>query len=572
MNHFKFSFRPKLLDTLDGYDRTRLAKDVAAGLTVSLVALPLAMAFAIASGVKPAAGIFTAIIAGFLVSALGGSRVQIGGPAGAFIVVILGIIDKYGLPNLLISTVFAGVLLFAMGVLKLGSLVRYVPVPIVIGFTNGIATLIALSQMKDFLGLKIEKMPIDFFAQVMAIASHLHQTSWIAVVTALISLAILFLWPKMYRSGIGLPKKYRLPRRKLNPSALYALGRIIPGTIVVLVLATCAVGIFNLPLETIGSRFGGIPQELPEFTLPSFSWESVKQLLPPTLTIALLGAIESLMCARVADNITGDRHDPNQELMAQGIANFLVPFFGGLPATGTIARTVTNIRAGATSPIAGMVHAVMLLVIVLVAAPLAKNIPLASLAAILLFVAFNMGEWHEFVRLKQFTMNYRILMVGTFLLTVIVDLPTAVEVGLVLACVFFIYRISSLTHIEPVAASALGHPLPEGVAAYSIFGSLFFGAVGKLEALIDPRALPSKAMILEMHQLINLDTTGLDALDTVRKTLRKHGSELVLCGLNPQPLSLIERTGFLTRLGAQNCVPGLPEALARVNLIEDKVE
>ena len=559
MKPFRFSFRPSLLKDLRGYDVPAFFRDLSAGLTVGIVALPLAMAFAIASGVKPEAGIFTAIIGGFLISALGGSRIQIGGPAGAFIVIIYGIVEKYGVANLLIATIFAGMMLCAMGLFRLGSLIRYIPVPIVIGFTNGIAVLIALSQMKDFFGLQIEKMPGDFFAQIQTLSANAHSFNPASIAIALVSLLLIFSWPKLWQAksgmsdGVGNKQDNRL-RRVL---------RALPGTILVLVLATLAVSLFDLQVDTIGSRFGGIPQGLPSFALPQFTWELVKQLFPPALTIALLGAIESLLCARVADNITGDRHDPNQELMAQGFANFITPFFGGIPATGTIARTVTNIRAGAVSPIAGILHALTLLVIVLVAAPLANNIPLAALAAILLYVAYNMGEWHEFARLRHFSMNYRILMLATFLLTVIVDLTVAVQVGLVLACVFFIYRISSLTRIELIPSDRLSTPLPHGVLAYSIFGSLFFGAVDKLEGLIDTEAIPEQALILELHQLINLDATGLDALETIRKTLQKKGSQLILCGANRQPLDLMRRSGFLERLGTQNCLDNLPDALAR---------
>lgn len=550
-------FRPRLIDALQGYDRIRFAQDVSAGLTVGVVALPLAMAFAIASGAKPEAGIITAIIGGFLISALGGSRVQIGGPAGAFIVVVYGIIEKYGLANLLICTIFAGMLLFAMGLFRLGSLIRYIPVPIVIGFTNGIAVLIALSQMKDFFGLDIARMPGDFFAQIRMLATHAHTVSFATLAVAGASLAVMFAWPALFRvkPGEDVSRQARLVR----------VLRRVPAPIVVLAAGTLAVSLFQLPVETIGSRFGGVPQTLPAFSLPQFSWELVKQLLAPTVTIALLCAIESLLCARVADNLTGDRHDPNQELMAQGVANFVTPFFGGIPATGTIARTVTNIRTGASSPIAGIVHALALVAIVLIAAPLAKNVPLAALAAILLHVAFNMGEWHEFMRLVHFSLNYRILVLATFLLTVIIDLTAAVEVGLVLACIFFIYRVSSLTRIEPVAAVQLPAQPAPGVAVYAIFGSLFFGTVGKLESLTDPKNLPNKALVLELHQLINLDTTGLDTLETVHRALLRHGSQLIVCGANAQPRSLMQRTGFLARLGAENCVDTLEQAVARAN-------
>ncbi|GIZ52153.1 SulP family inorganic anion transporter [Noviherbaspirillum aridicola] len=548
-------FRPMLFDALRGYDRTRFAADLGAGLTVGIVALPLAMAFAIASGAKPEAGLFTAIIAGFLVSVLGGTRVQIAGPAGAFIVIVYGIIERYGFANLLISTICAGVLLFALGLFRLGSLIRLIPVPIVIGFTNGIAVLIALSQVKDFFGLRIDRLPGDFFAQMHVLGQAAHTVNPAALAVGLASLLVLFGWPQLFRSDrdpAALPRALRWMR-------------VLPGPIVVLVLATLAAGLLDLPVDTIASRFGSIPQGLPDFRLPEFSWQLVKQLVAPTLTIALLGAIESLLCARVADKLARQRHDPNQELMAQGVANVVAPFFGGLPATGTIARTVTNIRSGASSPVAGMVHAGTLLAIVLAAAPLAGGIPLAALAAILLHVAYNMGEWHEFRRLLRFSVNYRILVLATFALTIVFDLSVAVEVGLVLACLFFIYRISSLTRIEPLDAAALPLPPAPGVAVYSLFGSLFFGAVGKLEALAEPERLPHRALVLRLDQLINMDTTGLEALDDLRHALAARGSRLVLCGVGGQPLSLMQRTGFLDRLGTENRADDLAQALALAN-------
>lgn len=560
MKRFEFRFRPRLVDSLQDYDRSRFFKDVNAGITVGVVALPLAMAFAIASGVRPEAGIFTAIIAGFLISSLGGSRVQIGGPAGAFIIVIYGIVEAYGLGGLLVSTILAGLLLFAMGLFRLGFLIRYIPVPVVIGFTNGIALLIALSQISDFFGFDIERMPSDFFAQIYVLAQHAHTTHLPTVILAILSLAIMIFWPKGFRDD-----QSGLIQRKLPTLARYL--RPIPGPIIVLVVATLAVVLFKLPVDTIGSRFGGIPQGMPSFALPNLTWDAAKHLLAPTLTIAMLGAIESLLCARVADNMTGERHDPNQELMAQGAANFIVPFFGGIPATGTIARTVTNIRSGATSPIAGIVHATTLLIIVLIAAPLATNVPLAALAAILMFVAYNMGEWREFSRMRELSMNYRILLVATCLLTVIVGITVAVEVGLLLACVFFIYRISMLTRIEPVPDADLPLSPADGVAVYSVFGSLFFGAVGKLERLIESDLAPDKVLILELHQLINLDTTGLDALDSLNRALRKRGTTLVMCAANAQPLSLMKRTQFIERLGEDNYVATLGQAITRANRI-----
>ncbi len=542
-------FRPRLLDALQGYDGAKLARDVGAGLTVGIVALPLAMAFAIASGVKPEAGIFTAIIAGFLISALGGSTVQIGGPAGAFIVIIYGIVERFGLANLLIATSLAGVLLFLLGLFKLGALVCYVPVPIIIGFTNGIAVLIGLSQVKDLLGLKIAKMPSDFFTQIHTLFMHLGTVNPAAVALGVASLAVVVLWPK----------SYTMPQAPTGVwGKLRRLSAHLPGTIIALAAATAATALLKLPVETIGSRFGGIPQSLPSFALPELSWATAKLLLIPTVTIALLGAIESLLCARVADNATDfPRHDPNQELMAQGVANFVTPFFGGIPATGTIARTVTNVRAGAASPIAGIVHAATLLAIVLLAAPLAVHVPLAALAGILMFVSWNMGEWHEFARLRRFSPQYSTILLGTFVLTVVFDLTVAVQVGLVLACVFFIVRMGTLFRVQAHAAD----DMPPGVMVFELFGSLFFGAVGKIEAL--PAQLPggTRAVVLEMHRLISMDTSGLESLRQLHRLLKRADVALVLANVNEQPLSLIRRSGFEAVLGADAIVPNVGEAV-----------
>jgi SulP family sulfate permease len=556
MAAFRLRFRPRLLDELRNYDSTRFGRDLSAGITVAVVALPLAMAFAIASGATPQAGIYTAIIAGLLISMLGGSKVQIGGPAGAFIVIIYGIIEKYGFGNLLAATMFAGMLLFAMGALKLGSVIRYMPVAIVVGFTNGIAVLIALSQLKDFFGLKIARMPGDFFGQIHTLALHAGSVDPVTVALGLASLVLVFLWPRLFITR---------HTAALRDNPLFRLLRALPGTIIVLVLATSAVVLLDLHVATIGSRFGGIPRALPSLALPVFSLDLVRELFNPIVTIALLGAVESLLCAKVADNLIGDRHDPNQELMAQGIANMVVPFFGGLPATGTIARTVINIRSGASSPLAGVVHALTLLVIMLAAAPLAQHVPLAALAGILLYVAYNMGEWHALTRMMRLTLPYRILLLVTFFLTVVIDLSVAVEVGLVLASVIFIYRISSLTTIEPLRPQSLPSPLPPDVAAYAIFGSLFFGAVGKLDALLPPNEPPPRALILELHKLIHLDVTCLEALEQIHATLHRHGFRLILCGANHQPRTMMERSGFLERLGRDNCVSDLHAALALVH-------
>jgi SulP family sulfate permease len=541
-------FRPRLADALRGYDRQRFLSDFGAGLTVGVVALPLAMAFAIASGLKPEQGLVTAIVAGFLISALGGSNVQIGGPAGAFIVIVYGIVERYGLTNLLIATASAGVLLFLLGLFKLGAWVRYIPVTIIIGFTNGIAVLIALSQLKDLLGLAIDKMPADFFSQIGTLWLHLGGFNPWALAIGLACFGGLFLWPRLFVSGV-------FTEKLVEGRSVKALSRV-PGPVVALVSMTLVTWYFALPVETIGTRFGGIPRTLPDLALPPFSWDSAKQLLIPTLTIALLGAIESLLCARVADNVTDEipRHDPNQELMAQGLANIVSPLFGGMPATGTIARTVTNVRSGGRTPIAGIVHAAALLAIVLVAAPLAVHIPLPALAGILLFVAWNMGEWHEFVRLRHFSVQYRTILLGTFLLTVVFDLTVAVQVGLVLACVFFIYRMGSLFKVQPYDAGPEAR-LPAGVVSFELFGSLFFGAVGKIEELETQIAPGTRAVVLEMHRLISMDTSGLDALAHLHRTLKKQGIGLVLANVNEQPLSLMRRAGFAAELGEDAIVP-----------------
>jgi SulP family sulfate permease len=540
-------FRPRLLDAVRGYDRDRFLRDLGAGLTVGVVALPLAMAFAIASGLPPAAGLWTAIIAGLLVALLGGSNVQIGGPAGAFIVIVYGIIERYGVANLLIATACAGVLLFVLGLLRLGSLVRYVPVSIVIGFTNGIAVLIAMSQMKDWLGLSIAKMPADFFAQLAVLGGNLHSFSPYAFALGSACLIGLFLWPRLWGSESPVKQALDLPgvRRAAQ------VGARVPGPIVALVTLTALSVAMKLPVETIGSRFGGIPSGLPPFTLPAFSWETVKQLVAPTLTIAMLGAIESLLCARVADQVSGlPRHDPNQELMAQGVANVVTPFFGGMPATGTIARTVTNIRSGGTTPVAGVVHALTVAVLVLAAAPLALHVPLAVLAGILLFVAWNMGEWREFAHLRLYSVHYRMLMLGTFFLTVVFDLTVALQVGLVAACALFIRRMSSLFQVETVTA--------EGTQLkFRLYGSLFFGAVARIDTVVQAVENGPEApeVVLDVLHLVHLDTSGLDALRQLHKVILLRGGTLRLENLQDQPREVIERAGFHRELAAHEASP-----------------
>ena len=543
-------FRPRLLDSLQGYDRQRFVQDVAAGVTVGVVALPLAMAFAIASGLKPEAGLFTAIIAGFLISALGGTRVQIGGPAGAFIVIVYGIVERYGLANLILATAMSGVLLFLMGLFRLGTLIRFIPVSVVIGFTNGIAVLIMLSQIKDFLGLKINNMPADFFGILHALWHNLHSANLASLLLALASLSLLIGWLRMSRRLTGTP--------------FQALS-MVPGSIIALVFATLVTWLLSLPVDTIGNKFGGIPSSMPAFQWPEFSWDSARFLLMPTLTLTLLGAIESLLCARIADGMTGDRHNPNQELMAQGVANFVTPFFGGMPATGTIARTVTNIQSGGSTPISGMVHALTLLAVVLVAAPLADHIPLAALAAILMFVAWNMGEWHEFLLLRQYRLPYRLTLLAVFFLTVVFDLTVAVEVGLIAACLTFIYRISSLSRCESVAHQ--DHPALVGheneIQAWRIYGALFFGAVQLIEDIEDK--IGPHILVVDLKNVIYIDSSGADALMNLIDTCRKKEVHLIVCGLQHQPLDIARRSGLMEHLKEQleaDLLSGLQRAVS----------
>jgi SulP family sulfate permease len=541
-------FRPRLIESLRHYTRADFFADLAAGITVGVVALPLAMAFGIASGVKPDAGLFTAIIAGFLISALGGSKVQIGGPAGAFVALLYTIVERYGLANLLIATMMAGVLLIAMGALRLGQLIRFIPISIVTGFTNGIAVIIGLAQLRDFLGLHIERMPANLLSQISVLWEARASLNWQALALATASLALIFIWPKTY-----LPEHARWRQWAAR----------VPGTVVVLAIGIIAVALFGLSVDTIGSRFGGIASGLPTFAVPAFEWETVQKLFGPTISIALLCAIESLLCARVADSMIDDRHDPNQELMAQGVANLVTPLFGGIAATGTIARTMTNVRSGARSPVAGLIHSITLLVIVLVLAPLAQNIPMASLAAILLFVAWNMGDWAAFGKLGKFSISYRTIMLATFALTVIFDITVAIEVGLVLASLFFIHRISSLTRVEPIRLPADIATLPDGTRtkAWRLFGSLFFGSVDKLEGLLDSGTKAADVVVLEMHQVINLDTSGLDSLQSLMTQLEKRGATLIIAEPNEQPMSLLRRSGFLQTMGPHNVFEHLDDAL-----------
>lgn len=547
-------FRPKLLDTLPGYSRDALTGDLAAGITVGVLALPLAMAFAIASGMSPAAGIWTAIVAGLLVSLLGGSRVQIGGPTGAFIPIVYVIVIDYGVANLLIATMMSGVMLFAMGAFRLGTMIRFIPISVVIGFTNGIAVVIFISQIKDFLGLQIEQMPGEFFAKMEVLAGALNTAHLPTIALSVASVAVLLAWNRAARH-VGWMRR-------------------APGPLVVLVLATLANALLVLPVETIGSRFGGIPQGLPDFGLPEIELGTLGKLIAPALTIALLGAIESLLSARVADNHIGDRHDPNQELMAQGVANIAAPLFGGFAATGAIARTATNIRSGGRTPVAGIVHAGVLLLMVLALAPLASHIPLATLSAIVVMVAINMGEWHAFrrVELRRHSRPYAATLLTTFVVTVLFDLTLAVQVGLVMSALVFLFRMSDLTRLTPVDVSA--HPIARfldgspRVLAFRLSGSLFFGATNKLDALLADIGRP-QFVVLDVDHLVHIDATGLDILQNLHRNLAKRDIRLMVAGLQPQPATLFQRAGFDSTLGRDAIARDLDDALSRIRQSAD---
>lgn len=538
-------FRPKLLQAMQGYSKAQFGRDLSSGITVGVLALPLAMAFAIASGVSPSAGIWTAIVAGLIISVCGGSLVQIGGPTGAFIPILFTIAARYGVANMLAATFLAGVLLVAMGALRMGNLIRFIPITVVIGFTNGIAVVIGLSQVKDFFGLQIKDLPAEFFGRMESLGSHLSTLNVQATALAVGTVAMVFVWD-------ALSRKY--PRLAMLPAQLVGL-----------LVATAVSVIFSFPVETIGTRFGGIPQQVPMPAFPLPSLDSLGRLLAPAITIALLGAIESLLSARVVDPAVDDRHDPNQELMAQGLANIASPFFGGIAATGAIARTATNVKAGGRTPVAGIVHALTLLTIVLAAAPLAAFVPIPVLAGIVMVTAVRMGEWHEFARLKHFSWNYRVVLVATFALTVLFDLTVAVEIGMVLASLFFIYRVSDLTVVDTIAKHTTGY-----VSAYSVRGSLFFGSIGKLDAQLDPARIEAKVVILEMHAVINIDMTGIDWLRGFARALEKKGAELVLCALEEQPASLIRRSGLATQLGVHNVLPDLHAAVVHAREILDE--
>ncbi|SNB45345.1 SulP family inorganic anion transporter [Geobacter sp. DSM 9736] len=546
------SWTPKSLISLRNYTRSDLAADATAGITVGLVALPLAMAFGISSGVTPQAGIYTAVIAGFLISALGGSRTQIGGPTGAFVVVIAAIIARYSLSGLLMVTMMAGVILLILGITGLGNAVKFIPRPVVIGFTNGIAVLIASTQIKDFLGISGPGVvPSEFLHRMVWIGNNIAAVSPGTILLALLSLTVVI--------GVA-----RLTKR-------------VPGSIVALIGATTAVALFDLPVETIGSRFGGIPTGFPDIAFPEFRVDLIFPLLPSAITVALLAAIESLLSAVVADSMSGDRHNSNVELVAQGVANIAVPLFGGIPVTGAIARTATNIRSGARTPVAGMIHAFTLLLVILIAAPLAQFIPLGTLSAVLLVVAYNMGEWREVPMILKLEMKDIAVWVITFLLTVFADLTIAVEVGMTLAALLYIYQVSRTTVVAPVTPEALeearrhivqNHSIPHYVSMFYIQGPLLFGAAEKLNDI--PTDGLTNIVILRLRHTTAVDGTGLHAIERFYERLHASGRTLILCGARRQPKRIIYTSNLPRIMGARNILPNIGSALRRAEEIHER--
>jgi SulP family sulfate permease len=537
---------PKSILAFRAYNSQMFLHDVLAGLTVGLVALPLAMAFGIASGVTPQAGLYTAVVAGFLISALGGSRTQIGGPTGAFVVIVAGIVARFGMSGLAMVTLMAGIVLLGMGLTGLGAAVRFIPRMVVIGFTNGIAILIASTQIKDFFGLRTGAVPSEFLPRMKLLAAHAASLNLAALGLGVGTLAILLILPRVTKR--------------------------VPASIVALLVCTGVSVAFHLPVETIGSKFGGIPSGFPPFAFPAFHSEHILPLIPSAFTVALLTALESMLSAVVADGMTGDRHNSNVELAAQGIANIVSPLFGGIPATGAIARTATNIRAGARSPVAGMVASVTLLLILLVAAPLASYIPLCTLAAVLFVVAYNMGEWQEIGGILELDLTAISVWLVTFGLTVFADLTVAVGVGISLAALLYIRRVADTTTVSPVTDEYIrdgaphvlqGRIVPQYVSLLRIHGPFLFGTTEKLvEATVNIEAF-EPVVILRLRNMTAIDATGIHAIETFARRLRTSGRTLLLCGAMEQPSKLLRGTRFLDTVGRENIMPNIQSALDR---------
>ncbi len=528
-----------------GYSLKHFANDLIAGIITGIVALPLAIAFGIASGVTPEQGLYTAIIAGFLISFLSGSRVQIGGPTGAFIVIIYGIVQQYGMAGLTVATLMAGVMLVLMGVCRLGAIIKYLPYPLIIGFTTGIAVIIAVTQIPAFLGMQIEKLPGELIGKLEAIGTHLNLIDPLSAELGLLALLIMIFWPRVTRR--------------------------IPGSLVAIIITTLLVTLLKLPVETIGSRFGEVPNHLPALTFPSIDFGLMKGLFQPALTIALLAAIESLLSAVVADGMTGQRHRSNMELVAQGVANIISPLFGGIPATGAIARTATNIKNGGTTPLAGIVHAITLLLILLFFGHYAALIPMSALAAVLLIVAYNMSEWRLFVKLFNSPRSDVLVLVTVFLLTVFADLTVAIQTGVVLSAFLFMRRMETVTNAgiinledeisdskDPNAVAR--YNVPKGVEVFEINGPFFFGAASKFQEEISKIKMP-KVLILRMRSVPAIDATGLQALEGVVKTAKRDGTVLLISGIHKQPADAMKKAGLIEKIGHANIHKDITHAL-----------
>lgn len=552
-----FPFTPVLVETIKNYDKKTFVKDLFAGVIVGIVALPLAIAFGIASGVSPERGLITAVIAGFLISLLGGSRVQIGGPTGAFIVIVYGIVEKFGTSGLIVATIMAGIMLFAMGALKIGGIIKFMPYPIIVGFTSGIAVTIFSTQIKDWFGLTIDKVPGDFSSKWVSYFQHMDTVNWWSLGFGIFSIALIFLWPKV---------------SKKIPGSLVAIVFI---TLVVFLLREFA-GITGI--ETIGDRFS-INATLPKPEAPVVNMDLIITLFPSAFTIAILGAIESLLSAMVADGVTGHRHNSNTELMAQGVANIITPLFGGIPATGAIARTMTNINNGGRTPVAGLIHAVVLLLILLFLGPLTKFIPMACLAGVLVVVSYNMSEWRQFLNLLKMPKSDVSVLLITFFLTVFMDLTIAIEVGLILAVILFIRRIMETSNVSVIdvelKASEYSEAderlsIPSGVAVYEVNGPFFFGVANKFEEQMELLGEKPAIRIIRMRKVPFIDSTGVRNLQNLCKSAKREGITTVLSGVNPAVKKVLQRSGFNDLLGKENICPTIYVALERATyLIEN---
>jgi SulP family sulfate permease len=545
--------KPKLFTTLRGYSKKQFTSDLTAGIIVGIVALPLAIAFGIASGVTPDKGLITAIIAGFIISFLGGSKVQIGGPTGAFIVIVYGIVQQYGVNGLILATLMAGVILVIMGIARLGSIIKFIPHPVVVGFTSAIALIIFSSQVKDLLGLNIETVPAEFFEKWIVFSQNLFSINYWSFFIGAVSLIIIIFFPKITHR--------------------------IPGSIVAIIVATLLVSIFQLPVETIGSRFGEIPSSIPFPIFPDFDFEVIRNLISPATTIAILAAIESLLSAVVADGMIGGRHRSNMELIAQGAANIVTPLFGGIPAAGAIARTATNIKNGGRTPVAGIVHALVLLLIMLFFGSWANLIPMPALAAVLVIVAYNMSEWRSFVEIFKYPKSDIAVLLTTFGLTIIFDLTIAIQIGMILAVLLFMRRMAMVSNVgvitrelqdedEKVDVNSIQNKkVPDGVEVFEIKGPFFFGAVSKFRDTVRIVENPPKIIIIRMRDVPAIDSTGIHALEQLLKETKKHGTHLVLSGVHTQPLMALAQADFISKIGEENVHGNIDDALDRAREI-----